>query len=61
MRIAVQYLHQQVQKQNQSVKKSIYYESFVDFEPLIETAVANTETLTIEPKQALNQEMEDLF
>ena len=42
-------------------EKVIFYESFVDFEPLIETAIANTETLTIEPKVALNQEMEDLF
>ena len=42
-------------------EKVIFYESFVDFEPLIDTAIANTETLTIEPKVALNQEMEDLF
>ena len=42
-------------------EKVIFYESFVDFEPLIDTAIANTETLTIEPKIALNQEMEDLF
>ena len=42
-------------------EKVIFYESFVDFEPLIDTAIANTETLTIEPKVALNKEMEDLF
>jgi tRNA uracil 4-sulfurtransferase len=42
-------------------EKVNYYESFVDFEPLIATAIANTETLTIEPKSVVNQEMEDLF
>lgn len=42
-------------------EKVIFYESFVDFEPLIETAIANTETLTIEPKTTFNQEMEELF
>lgn len=42
-------------------EKVNFYESFVDFEPLIETAIANTETLTIEPKTVVNQEMEDLF
>ena len=31
-------------------EKVNYYESFVDFEPLIEKAVANTETLTIKPE-----------
>lgn len=42
-------------------EKVNFYESFVDFEPLIETAIANTETLTIVPKSTFNQEMEDLF
>lgn len=39
-----------------------FYESFVDFEPLIEAAIANTETLTVVPNQIVNNlEMEDLF
>lgn len=42
-------------------EKVNYYESFVDFEPLIEKAIADTETLTIVPKSAMDQEMEDLF
>lgn len=42
-------------------EKVNFYESFVDFEPLIETAIANTETVTVEPKSVMNQEMEDLF
>ena len=42
-------------------EKVIFYESFVDFEPLIDKAIANTEILTIEPKTTFNQEMEDLF
>lgn len=40
-----------------------FYESFVDFESLIEAAIANTETLTIVPNQQsiAEQELEDLF
>lgn len=42
-------------------EKVNFYESFVDFEPLMDTAIAKTETLTVTPQSAFNQEMEDLF
>lgn len=40
-------------------EKVEFYESFVDFEPLIKEAVEGTETIHISPK--VKEEMEDLF
>jgi thiamine biosynthesis protein ThiI len=44
-------------------EKVNYYESFVDFESLIEKAVSETEILTVKPGQTFDKEeaMEDLF
>ena len=43
-------------------EKVEYYESFIDFEPLIEKAVQETETLTIVPGQTQEEEeFEELF
>ncbi|WP_240370988.1 tRNA uracil 4-sulfurtransferase ThiI [Anoxybacteroides rupiense] len=42
-------------------EKVAYYESFIDLEPLIETAVANTETLVIDEAFTSADEFENLF
>ncbi len=42
-------------------EKVIHYESFIDFAPLIDEAVANTETLVIDEEFATVDEFEQLF
>ncbi|AZV44728.1 tRNA uracil 4-sulfurtransferase ThiI [Peribacillus asahii] len=43
-------------------EKVNYYESFVEFEPLIEKAIQNIETITVVPnQQTIEKEMEELF
>lgn len=42
-------------------EKVNYYESFFDFEPLIQEAVQNVETIHIEPGQVLSDEFKELF
>lgn len=42
-------------------EKVVHYESFIDLEPLIEEAVANTETIVIDEEFAAEDEFEQLF
>jgi tRNA uracil 4-sulfurtransferase len=42
-------------------EKVVHYESFVDLQPLIEKAVANTETMVIDEHFATEDEFEQLF
>ncbi|WP_042459722.1 tRNA uracil 4-sulfurtransferase ThiI [Neobacillus dielmonensis] len=42
-------------------EKVIQYESFFDFEPLIQEAVEKVETMVIQPNREHHQEFEDLF
>ncbi|TCJ04639.1 tRNA uracil 4-sulfurtransferase ThiI [Cytobacillus praedii] len=42
-------------------EKVQYFESYIEFEPLISKAVENTETITITPKAAEQDEFGDLF
>ncbi|OAT74217.1 tRNA uracil 4-sulfurtransferase ThiI [Parageobacillus thermoglucosidasius] len=42
-------------------EKVVHYESFVDLQPLIEKAVANTETMVIDENFAAEDEFEQLF
>lgn len=42
-------------------EKVVHYESFIDLEPLIEEAVANTETIFIDEEFATEDEFEQLF
>ncbi|ALF11822.1 tRNA uracil 4-sulfurtransferase ThiI [Parageobacillus thermoglucosidasius] len=42
-------------------EKVVHYESFVDLQPLIEKAVANTETMVIDENFATEDEFEQLF
>ncbi|MBU8879737.1 tRNA 4-thiouridine(8) synthase ThiI [Bacillus sp. FJAT-29790] len=42
-------------------EKVQHFESFIDFEPLIAKAVANTETVLITPQSAQEESIEDLF
>lgn len=42
-------------------EKVQYFESYIEFEPLISKAVENTEVIVIKPQSAENQEFGDLF
>ncbi|GGJ67791.1 thiamine biosynthesis protein ThiI [Anoxybacillus voinovskiensis] len=42
-------------------EKVVYYESFIDLEPLLQAAVANTETIIIDEEFTAEKEFEQLF
>ncbi|ANB62248.1 tRNA uracil 4-sulfurtransferase ThiI [Anoxybacteroides amylolyticum] len=42
-------------------EKVVHYESFIELEPLLQTAVANTETLIIDEEFSAEKEFEQLF
>lgn len=42
-------------------EKVVHYESFIDLEPLIEAAVANTETIVIDEEFTAEKAFEQLF
>ena len=47
MKIAALSLHRLVQKQNRKLEKVKYYESFKDFDELIEKQLANREIIIV--------------